>query len=66
MVEITGDTITILDSGGVGTYIAWEVIASDTSGNTTEKTCEIKVMNPGQHKLKGKLNNPRLQGEGFK
>jgi hypothetical protein len=48
MVDLTGDTITILDSGGVNTHILWKVIATDNSGNTTEKSCEILVVKPGK------------------
>ena len=48
MVEITGDTITILDSGGVNNNIAWTVSATDSCGNSSEETCIVEVVNPGK------------------
>lgn len=46
-VNIDGATITIVDSGGVGDHIAWEVHAEDGSGNGVTLQCEIVVANPG-------------------
>lgn len=46
-VTFTGDTVTILDSGGVGDNITWDVTATDGSGNATDQLCEIEVVNPG-------------------
>jgi len=43
-----GDTITVLDSGGVDTYIAWTVEATDDSGNSAKVDCELQVANPAQ------------------
>jgi len=56
VVEFSGDTITILDSGGVGDHITWTVSATDDSGNTTETDteCEVEVANPGKGKGKKK------------
>jgi hypothetical protein len=48
VVEINGDTITIVDSGGVGNHITWTAVATDSSSNTTETTCEVVVKNPSQ------------------
>ncbi len=48
VVEIEGDTISILDSGGVGTYINWTVLVTDDCGNETEMECEVEVINPGK------------------
>jgi uncharacterized repeat protein (TIGR01451 family) len=48
VVEYNGDTITILDTGGVGDNITWNVNATDDSGNTSEIPCEVVVVNPGQ------------------
>jgi hypothetical protein len=48
VVEITGDTITILDTGGVGTQITWTIRAEDPSGNLAEELCEVEVLNPGR------------------
>jgi hypothetical protein len=46
-VAIAGDTITILDSGGVGDNITWTVRATDSSGNVAETQCAVEVVNPG-------------------
>lgn len=48
VVEVDGATATVLDSGGVGDYITWEVTATDAGGNVATETCELKVVNPGQ------------------
>ena len=49
-VSIVGDTITILDSGGVNDNIEWTVEATDGSGNTTTVDCSLTVINPGKNK----------------
>jgi hypothetical protein len=46
VVQIAGDTITILDSGGVGDHIAWTLRSVDCSGNVDESTCEVVVVQP--------------------
>jgi len=46
MVEISGDTITILDSGGIADRISWKIPAADKCGNTTELECTVVVTNP--------------------
>ncbi len=46
-VALNGDTITILDSGGVGDTISWTVEAPDGNGNVGSTTCEVEVINPG-------------------
>jgi hypothetical protein len=43
-----GDTVTILHSGGVGDHIEWTVVATDGSGNRTERTCAVFVVRPGR------------------
>jgi hypothetical protein len=48
IVSIAGDTITILDSGGVGDHIEWTVHAVDGCGNTSEQTCSVLVVNPAE------------------
>jgi hypothetical protein len=48
VVSISGNQVTISDSGGVGTHITWTVTVTDGSGNTTVKVCEVIVSNPGQ------------------
>ena len=44
-VAVSGDTITILDSGGVGDTISWTVSTNDGAGNQTQKTCQVNVIN---------------------
>jgi hypothetical protein len=46
VVEFSGDTITILDSGGVGDHITWSISATDNSGNTTQTECAVDVVKP--------------------
>ena len=48
VVDVSGNTITILDSGGVGDNITWDVLATDSCGNQSEEMCEIEVVNPGR------------------
>jgi len=59
VVELSGDTITIVDSGGVGDNIEWYVTATDGSGNQTEATFKVEVVNPG--KKKGKNDDPIIE-----
>jgi hypothetical protein len=47
VVQVSGDTITILDSGGVRDHITWNVHASDSCGNTSDFQCEVLVVRPG-------------------
>ena len=47
VVAIDGATVTIVDSGGVGDHVSWEVEAEDASGNAATATCEVEVVNPG-------------------
>jgi hypothetical protein len=42
-----GDTVTVVDSGGVGTTIEWTVEAADASGNWIAMVCGVAVGNPG-------------------
>lgn len=45
VVEFAGDTVTIVDSGGVGTRITWTVTATDASGNVSSpKVCGVDVV----------------------
>jgi hypothetical protein len=45
-VVLQNGRITILDSGGVGDHITWDVTATDEAGNQTLQTCEIQVERP--------------------
>jgi len=47
VVEISGDTITILDSGGVDDQIEWTISAEDNCGNAVGATHTVSVVNPG-------------------
>lgn len=48
IVDMDGDTITILDSGGVGTQITWTVRAVDECENVSEVTCTVDVVKKGK------------------
>jgi hypothetical protein len=43
-IDVTGDTLTVLDSGGIGDHIAWTVLATDASGNARQLECEVEVV----------------------
>ena len=47
-VAIEDDTIHIRNTGGVGTHIAWTLLAQDENGNEVESSCEVTVGNPGR------------------
>jgi hypothetical protein len=47
VVEISGDQITILDSGGVGTTITWTIEATDSCNNHSDKLCDTSVIRLG-------------------
>jgi hypothetical protein len=46
IIEVGGDTATIVDSGGVGDNITWDVEAEDECGNIGEATCSVMVVHP--------------------
>jgi hypothetical protein len=48
VVEVVGDQITILDSGGVDDHIEWTVEATDECGNISTGQCEVLVVNPAK------------------
>lgn len=48
VVTVSGDTLTIVDSGGVGTHISWKVMATDENGNVAQTDCEVVIANPGK------------------
>jgi uncharacterized repeat protein (TIGR01451 family) len=49
IIEVNGETITIVDSGGVDDNITWTVRANDNCGNVSDATCSVMVVNPGKH-----------------
>jgi subtilisin family serine protease len=50
VVSLSGDVITVEDSGGVGDNITWSVEAVDAAGNVATQTCALVVENPGKKK----------------
>jgi hypothetical protein len=48
VVEVVGDTITILNTGGVGTHITWTTLATDSCGNFDQVECEVEVVKKGK------------------
>ncbi|MHA2010660.1 MAG: hypothetical protein ACW980_25395 [Promethearchaeota archaeon] len=48
IVDISGDTISIVDTGGVDNNITWTVRATDNCGNVAEATCSVVIVNPMQ------------------
>lgn len=46
-IQVNGDTITILESVGVGMHIEWTVRATDECGNVSSpETCDVLVIKP--------------------
>lgn len=60
VVSMSGDTVTITDSGGVGDNIDWWVTSTDVNGNVTTAKCSLTVLNPGN----GGGNNGNANGKG--
>jgi hypothetical protein len=50
LTEVAGDTITFQGLAGVGTRLGWTVVATDASANSSKKSCEVLVVNPGKGK----------------
>lgn len=48
VVQFSGVTVQILDSGGVGDHITWTVESTDGVGNRASATCAVDVVNPGR------------------
>lgn len=48
IVEISGDAISIVDSGGVDNNIEWTVRSMDNCGNLAEARCSVVIVNPIQ------------------
>jgi len=46
VVSFAGDTVTVADSGGVGTRIEWTAQAVDGSGNISTAYCGVDVVKP--------------------
>ena len=46
IVSISGNTVTIWDSGGVGTVITWAAVATDASGNQENAECDVEGVRP--------------------
>jgi M6 family metalloprotease-like protein len=46
VVDVAGDTITILDTGGVGDIFRWTVSSTDSCGNTSQQQCTTIVVRP--------------------
>jgi hypothetical protein len=47
-VRVSGDSITIRNTGGVGTHIAWNVRAIDSCENVRNRECEVVIVRPGR------------------
>jgi len=43
-VAISGGAITLVDSGGIGDHVSWDVTAADSSGNASTARCELTVV----------------------
>lgn len=48
IINVSGNIITVLDSGGVGNNISWTVLASDGCANVVETECKVTVINPNK------------------
>ena len=40
----SGATVTVFASGGIGNVLRWTVQAGDAGGNTSQQTCEVRVV----------------------
>jgi hypothetical protein len=49
-VRIVGDSINIRNTGGVGTFIVWDVSAIDACGNEATQEYEVEVVRYGLYK----------------
>ena len=48
VVALDGASITILDSGGVGDNIFWNVVVTDECGNSRAIECHVEVVSPAK------------------
>jgi hypothetical protein len=46
-VGVSGATLTLYDSGGIGDHVRWRVASADAHANGTVVTCETEVVRPG-------------------
>jgi len=46
VVNIAGNKITILNTGGVANNISWTVTAVDDCGNSSQKICSVEIVSP--------------------
>lgn len=46
IVSLSGNMVTIDDSGGIGDTVSWTIEATDAAGNTRQDTCEVEVVRP--------------------
>jgi hypothetical protein len=46
-VDTAGDSLTIRNTGGIGSHIAWDVRAVDNCGQVTESECEVEIVRKG-------------------
>lgn len=53
VVNLSGDTLTVADSGGVGNNIVWTVLATDQSGNTATANGSVLVVTPSSSSGQG-------------
>jgi hypothetical protein len=44
VVQVSGDSLTIVDSGGINNVVEWLVRATDDSGNTGTATCSVPIV----------------------
>ncbi len=48
VIEIEGNTLTVIEAGGVSTIISWKVTAADNNGNSKVNTYAMTVSKPGR------------------
>jgi len=46
VIKVGGDTISILDTGGVANNITWTIKAADQCGNTAMTECKVAIVKP--------------------
>lgn len=48
--KISGSQISLMKTGGVGTYHVWTITATDDSENISTGECSLEIVNPGKKK----------------